>query len=133
MTATARKRQPQDWQRQKTEAEALSFVGYKPNAVVFQHAKPKPPRVEYEEVFGVRRQTTGEHMSILHAWIRLKGYPAINQNFGICSFASVFERYVKPRHAWRHFFPGQTPDARKFLAQWASALLPQVMEAVNVR
>lgn len=111
-----------------TEADGLVFKGYKSSAVVLQHAKPKPPRVEFEELFGKRqRQTTGEAVLILREWMRQNGLPEISEHFRVCEFASVFERFVKPRCHWRHFYRHEEHEARRFLEQWASALLPHLM------
>lgn len=124
----------QDYSRSPVRAridagvQAFDFTGYKPQAVVLQHSQ-RGARVEFAELFGFERQTqtVGEHMNILRAWVRINRLPEINERFSICEFASVFERYVKPRHAWRHFWRGEERIAREFLAQWASALLPQVV------
>jgi hypothetical protein len=115
--------------RRRTEADGLIFTGRKPQAVVLQHAQPKPARVEFEELFGfqLHRATTGEHINIIRAWMRISGLPEINDLFSICEFASVFERYVRPRCHWRHYWRGEEHLARQFLAQWASALLPQIV------
>lgn len=123
-TATAIR---QNVKRRITEADTLIFEGYKAPAAVLQYAKPKPARVEFAELFGYERQTTGEHVNIIRAWMDQNGLPQINEHFRICEFASVFERYVKPRCHWRHFYRSEEHEARQFLEQWARALLPQLM------
>jgi len=114
--------------------KALDFSNHRPNAATLRTvvSKPKPDPVRYEDVFGAfkpYRRTTGEDMMIIRVFMHKRGLPEIPEHFRITEFASAMQWKLLPRHAWQHFYLADIVEARRFLAEWARALLPQLSTA----
>lgn len=89
------------------------------------------PSNEFLGVFASR--SVAEDILILRSWMASKGLREIDPMFSICEFASCFERLVRPRHAWTHFAAAEEPRARRFLAEQAAALLPEILKSGDAR
>lgn len=132
MTKTALKTE----YKRKKPPRTVDFAGHKPQAdTARRSAAPLPlkaPPVSYREVFGIFKpqlRTTGEDMLIIRAFMHRQGLPEVPEHFSIPQFASAMQWKMRPRYAWQHFVWFEVAAARAFISAWASALLPQMLEA----
>lgn len=109
------------------KAKVIDFTGHRPAARAYgQRVKSETPN--FEAIFGFKPSTTGEHITILRAHMHLEGMPPIPEDMKIVDFANIFARFVLPRRAWPFFSPVEEHDARDFIREWSSALLPQIAD-----
>lgn len=124
---------------------AVDFTGYKPQADTHRRGGQigsdslpisRPASPTYEEIFGTFKpqlRSTGENMQILRAFMHVEGLPPIPERCSIAVFATLLSRFVAPRRSWQVFAKHQERAARAFLGEWASAVLPRLMESPAAR
>jgi hypothetical protein len=110
----------------KRKAKALAQnVQVKPKATKLK----SEPRVSNEFLGVFQSRSTIEDILVCRSWMHLRGLKPIDELFTITEFTSCLERLVRPRHAWTHFAENEEPRARRFLADMAKKLLPELLQA----
>ena len=123
-----------DTEYKRKKQKALDFSRHKNRSAVLRTVSSNPKRepTRFEDIFDGKhpwKRTTGEEMLIIRAFMYRKGLPEVPEHFTVPQFASAMQWHMIPRHAWKHFVGSEVVAARRFISEWARALLPQLSTA----
>lgn len=113
--------------RKSRTHQVVDFSGYK--ARIATAAPPRKRKVSFEDLFGFKPQTIGEHMQIIRAWMDKHNLAPVPEHYTVQEFASAIQWQAKQRHEWTHFMHWEKSQARDFIRAFSAAILPAMLQA----